>query len=255
VNVTQTLQIPASAAPRLVSQFGGEVTTHGLGGLVNDPRPVQRFVERVLGGTVESYLTQVAASTTVEEYLTNQDTIRAELAARVRQSLAEWGITVSDTLMGLSVAQDTELDRIRRLPMAEGHRRRTLEEKVRATEIEAQIKRIEIAVKREEGGLAVAELERLAEVLGPEVASVHALVSEVKDMRVPDVVAGDSATLGQFLPWQRIQEVITAVRQRQQPQDTSLEAAPPNEALEAGDGRDAEEADGDVSPDPPAPRE
>ncbi|MEO3843800.1 MULTISPECIES: SPFH domain-containing protein [unclassified Streptomyces] len=235
VNVTQTLQIPASAAPRLVSQFGGEVSRDGLGGLVIDPRPVQRFVERVLGGTVESYLTQVAASSTVEEYLTQQDDIRAELAARVRQNVAEWGITVSDTLVGLSVAQDSELDRIRRLPMTEAHRRRTLEEEVKSAQIHAQIRRIEIAVEREERGLAVAELEALANLLGPEVASVQALLAEVKDMRVPDVISGDAAMMGQFMPWQRIQDVITGLR-REQSGDPVLETVSQKDELEAGDG-------------------
>jgi hypothetical protein len=244
VNITQTLQIPASAAPKLVSQFGGEVTSHGLGGLVNDPRPVQRFVERVLGGTVESYLTEVAASATVEEYLTQQDSIRAELAQRVRQSLKEWGVTVSDTLMGLSTAQDPELNRIRQRVIAEQQNRLTLEEKVKSAEIHARIRRIEIAVEREERGLAVAELERLAEVLGPDVAAVQALVAEIKDMRVPEVISGDAATLGPFMPWQRIQEVVTAVRQRQLPHDAaSLDSAPQKEALESvGDDGDDEEA-------------
>ncbi|MGP4114936.1 SPFH domain-containing protein [Streptomyces sp. 4N509B] len=264
VNITQTLQIPASAAPRLVSQFGSAVTAHGLGGLVNDPRPVQRFVERVLGGTVENYLTEVAASSTVEEYLTQQDTIRAELAARVRQNLSEWGITVSDTLMGLAVAQDPELDRIRQRVIAEQQQRLTLEEEVKNAEIRARIRRIEIAVEREERGLAVAELERLAELLGPEVASVQALVAEIKDMRVPEVISGDAAVLGGFMPWQRLQEVIATVRQHHRPQGTPLEAAPTKEALEAGhghgdgdgepDGATAAEVDGDLSPDPPAPR-
>lgn len=244
VNITQTLQIPASAAPRLVSQFGSEITAHGLGGLVNDPRPVQRFVERVLGGTVENYLTEVAASTTVEEYLTQQDTIRAELAARVRQSLAEWGVTVSDTLMGLSTAQDPELDRIRQRVITEQQRRLTLEEEVKSAQIRARIRQIEIAVEREERGLAVAELERLAELLGPDVAAVQALVTEIKDMRVPEIISGDAATLGPFMPWQRIQEVVGAVRQRQLPRDASLHAAPSNEALEAGsDGEDVEDAE------------
>lgn len=243
VNVTQTLQIPASAAPRLVSQFGGEVTTHGLGGLVNDPRPVQRFVERVLGGTVENYLTEVASSTSVQEYYAGHDTIRAELAARVRQSLAEWGVTVSDTLLGLSESENPELDLFRRRVIEEQIKLRTLQEGLKGAQIQAQIRRVEIAVEREERGLAVAELERLAEVLGPEVATLQGLVREIKDMPVPQVIGSDAAALAAFSPWQRIQEALSLIRHNQQPKDTPLDAASAKEALESGDGSAPEEGE------------
>lgn len=101
-------------------------------------------------------------------------------------------------------------------------------------------------MEREERGLAVAELERLSEVPGPEVASLRAMVSEIKDMPVPQVVGSDTAALAAFSPWQRIQEAPSLIRHnQQQPKDAPLDAAPANEALESGRGAEGDDPAGD----------
>ena len=107
--LSQTLRIPERAAPRLVSAFGGTGSS-GLGGLVHDAMPVQRFVEKVLGATVASYLSGIASTSTVQEFLLKYTEARTDLAAQVRIALESWGVEAISTNLGSFEAEDPRLN-------------------------------------------------------------------------------------------------------------------------------------------------
>ncbi|MFI6741662.1 SPFH domain-containing protein [Nonomuraea sp. NPDC050451] len=105
VDMNQTLRIPETAAPTLVSEFGGTGNSP-LGGVYDDPRPVQRFVERVLGSTVAGYFNGMAMAGTIDEFLRRYAETRTAFAAKVRSALEEWGVEALQTNLGAVEAED-----------------------------------------------------------------------------------------------------------------------------------------------------
>lgn len=213
VEMSQTLQIPDRAAPKLVSQFGDNATS-GLGGLVVNPVPVQRFVERVLGGAVETYFNEIAAASTIQAFLTEHAGIRTELASRVRQALAAWGVKAASTTLSEFESQDPELDKARQRIFAEQMRGKELSEQAKNKLIEAKIEKIQNATDRDVRLLDVVVLERQIELLGRDAMAMQMFLRELKEMGVPEVVSGDAGSLLEYLPMQRALEMIGGARQR-----------------------------------------
>ncbi|WFB06077.1 hypothetical protein LRS74_02750 [Streptomyces sp. LX-29] len=237
VELRQTLNIPETAAPRLVSEFG-DSSTSGVGGLVNNPAPVQRFVERVLGGAVDTYFNGIAAESTVEEFLTLYASIRTDLAAQVRNALAAWGVEAASTNLGEFESLDGDLDQARKRVSAEQIRTQELVEQKKNAMIKADIHRIELEAERQRRLLNVAELERRIEVLGRDAIAMQMFLAELRHMKVPQIVSGDAESLLQYLPMQRALELIDGARQRAEQAALEKPGSQPDAAGPAGVGRE-----------------
>jgi hypothetical protein len=207
VELRQTLNIPETAAPRLVSEFG-DSSTSGTGGLVNNPVPVQRFVERVLGGAVDAYFNGIAAESTVDEFLTGYASIRTDLAAQVRNALAAWGVEAASTNLGEFESQDRDLDEARKRVFTAQTQNQELVAQKKSAVIKAEIDGIGLEAERKRRLLDVAALEREIELLGPDTIAQEKLLKQLKDMNVPQVVSGDAESLLKYLPMQRAMELI-----------------------------------------------
>ncbi|MPY56983.1 hypothetical protein FNH08_07300 [Streptomyces spongiae] len=234
VELRQTLNIPETAAPRLVSEFG-DSSTSGVGGLVNNPAPVQRFVERVLGGAVDTYFNGIAAESTVEEFLTRYASIRTDLAAQVRNALAGWGVEAASTNLGEFESLDDDLDKARKRVFEAQTRTQELEEQKKNAHIKAEIRHIELAAEREHVLLDVVKLERRIELLGRDTVAMHMFLAELKHMNVPQVVSGDAESLLKYLPLQRALEIIDGAK-RHAEQSALPQSAPAEEDLGVGEG-------------------
>ncbi|GAB2878090.1 SPFH domain-containing protein [Streptomyces mayteni] len=217
VELSQNLQIPEAAAPLLVSKFGGDTTTSGLGGLVDDPVPVQRFVERVLGSTVETYFNAIAASSTVEDFLTEHASNRTDLAAQVRNALAAWSVRAEATNMGLAEAEEPELDAIRQRIFVARMRGQELAEQEENAERLSRIREIEQRTEKRQRQLDAAVLEREIELLGQDTVAMRLFLAELKVMKVPEVVSGNADELLRFLPVQRALDLIDRAKLQARP--------------------------------------
>ncbi|KRV49404.1 hypothetical protein AQ490_20680 [Wenjunlia vitaminophila] len=213
VELRQTLNIPRTAAPRLVSEFG-DSSSSGMGGLVDNPAPVQRFVERVLGGAVDTYFNGIAAESTVEEFLTRYASIRTDLAAQVRNALAAWGVEAASTNLGEVESLDGDLNTARKRVSTEQIRTQELEAQLKNVRITSEIRQAELATERERRLLDVATLERRIELLGRDTIAMQYFLAELKQMNVPQVVSGDAESLLTHLPMQRALELIDAAQWR-----------------------------------------
>ncbi|MBT2511125.1 hypothetical protein J7I98_35975 [Streptomyces sp. ISL-98] len=228
VELRQTLNIPEAVAPRLVREFG-DSSTSGMGGLVNNPVPVQRFVEQVLGGAVDTYFNGIAAESTVEEFLTGYAGIRTDLAAQVRNALAAWGVEAASTNLGEFESLDADLDRARKRVFDAQMRTQELEEQRKNAVIKAEIRETELEADRKERLLAVAELERKIELLGPDTIAMQMFLAELRHMNVPQVVSGEAESLLKYLPVQRALEIIDGARHRADQVALPQPAAPDDE--------------------------
>jgi len=136
--MTQTIRIPAKSAARLVGRFGEQETdTFGTSD-ASKPLPVQRFVERVLGSTVEGYFTATASEYDVLEFVRGHIQVGLELEERVRNALAEWGVEAVRTTLNQFVPEDGGLDELRREIATERDRRRVLEYRTESADLEAK---------------------------------------------------------------------------------------------------------------------
>ncbi|MFI5939494.1 SPFH domain-containing protein [Streptomyces uncialis] len=233
VELRQTLNIPEAAAPRLVSEFG-DSSSSGVGGLVNNPAPVQRFVERVLGGAVDTYFNGIAAESTVEEFLTGYAGIRTDLGAQVRNALAAWGVEAASTNLGEFESLDGDLDKARKRVFEAQTRTQELEEQKKNAHLKADIRHIELAAERERMLLDSVKLERKIELLGRDTVAMQLFLAELKHMKVPQIVSGDAESLLQYLPMQRALELIDGAK-RHAEQPALTQTTPPEELVADGE--------------------
>ncbi len=205
IDMSQTLRIPDSAAPRLVSEFGG-TDNSALGGLSQDPLPVQRFVEKVLGATVEAYFSEIAAGSTIEEFFSRYSEIRTELASQVRNALLAWGVEASNTNLGSFEAEDPKLNAELQNVVSEQLRGRTLEVARDNVVVSDAIDEIQVRVERRRAAL---ELEAEIAALGPKNVAMIRLVREMTKMNVPQYIGGaDVSAIAEMLPMPMLQNLI-----------------------------------------------
>ncbi|MFF0726888.1 hypothetical protein [Streptomyces sp. NPDC004134] len=211
VDISQTLEIPEPAAPTLVSRFGGAHTSR-LGGLVDDPLPVQRFVERVLGGMVETYFNAIASASTVEEFLSMYASTRTDLSSQVRNALAAWGIEARGATLGEFESSDPELDRARRRLADKQMETRELEAEENNSVIRERIRDRERRGERKDRMLETVVLERKIELLGGDTIAKEMFLHRLKGMGVPEVVSGNADELLRHLPLQRALALIESAQ-------------------------------------------
>src|SRR5262249_12403882 len=155
---------------------------------VSSRAPVQRFVERVLGRTVENYFHAAAAGKTAQEFMAGHDEVRLELAEQVRQALYEdGGGAIQTTLNEFEPAWGNACE-FRRDRALRRDRRELLEWDERNARIEAEIELRRIDV---EGERSVAALRAQLALLGRDVVATKLLLAELKAMDVPSWVTGD----------------------------------------------------------------
>lgn len=209
VEMSQTLRIPREAAPTLVSQFGG-TTTSGLGGLVNDPVPVQRFVERVLGATVAAYFNAIATASTIDEFLNLYAGTRTDLAAQVRNTLQSWGVEAVSTTLGEFESQDPEFDEVRKKEFAEQMRGKVLQAERSNIDIEDEIDAVRVRAEERRTAL---ELKAEIEALGAENVAQIRMIREIARWQGPQYIGGDVSAYVDSMPMMIRRDLIDNIRQ------------------------------------------
>lgn len=194
IDVTQTLTIPPTAAPRLVRRFGQ--------GDVGDPcrarrEPVQRFVGRVLGGTVSGYFSQLAGGYQVMEFIINFGVFRTQLQDKVINELDGWDVIAGATILEGFTTEDRELDMLRRTLAGQDielrkeiRRLKVLEAALNSRKVQAEIDRIGIEMA---GAGEVEVLRQQVQILGPYQVVLERIVERMGDINVPQYVGGDIA--------------------------------------------------------------
>lgn len=226
VDMSQTLQVPQETAPKLVSMHGGTQTS-GLGGLDYDPRPVQRFVERVLGAIVVSYFNEIAAAATVKEFLETYAETRTDLASQVRGALHAWGVEARNTTLGEFIAEDPFLNEALKRPAHEQMRSDLLDVELANAEREDAI---DVVRLRKETRRMSLELKSRIETLGLNNVVVLEMLKEITKAPVPQFIGGGDLTA--YLdtqPLARLEEILGKMKELQ----TGVEVqAPPRPRAE-----------------------
>lgn len=204
-NMTQTIQIPAEAAPRLVSEFGQQKAG---GPNSKETAPVRRFVDRVLGPLVEGYFQTSFGENNILDFVSRPDSVCLDLEEKVRQALAEWGVLAVRTSLHEFESEDISLDKIRRRRAEERDRKEELENIMKNTEIEEATNQIKLVTALSRQKL---ELQAKVELLGRDNVTKQLLLAELVKQNVPDVVMGNPETLLNYMPFSNAQNLIDNV--------------------------------------------
>jgi hypothetical protein len=188
IELSQTLQIPERAAPRLVSAFGADASNAPVGGLVDDHAPVQQFVEKVLGAAVDGYLNGMAASSTVQEFLGRYNDARRELADRVSAELRVWDVEPRSTNLGSFAAEDSRLNEELKAAASAEARGNVLYVEMANAEKEATIAMTLMKVKFMETD---PQLWSQVEALGVDNVTILRAIESISGMKVPEFVSGN----------------------------------------------------------------
>lgn len=211
-DLTQTIQIPARAAPYLVGRFGEQEADAFGSSAAWNRTPVQRFVEKVLGSTVEGYFQATASDYKVLDFMSRHNQVRLDLEDQVRAALAEWGVVAVRTTLNAFEPVEAELDEFRRSIASERDRRQILEywqhnrEMESKTEEKIELRRISTEGERRK--LDVIVLEEQIRLLGQDAVAKERLVAELTRMKVPESVVGDASLLLQYIPLRTAHELI-----------------------------------------------
>ncbi|MEU1877001.1 SPFH domain-containing protein [Streptosporangium sp. NPDC020072] len=201
-DMSQTIQIPARAAPVLVSRVGEQKTAQ------DDP-PVRRFIDKVLAQTVESYFQRAAAGRLTLDFLDSPEPIRLELAGQVREALGDWQVTAISTTIGEFEPEDTTIHELRKANVEARTRKQRLRHENENADIEEEIKRKRIRTERERRRLEAVILEEQVRLLGADHVAMERFMSHLKEIGVPTYVGGNAEGILQYMPLQVAQEVIS----------------------------------------------
>ncbi|GAA0382593.1 hypothetical protein Acor_57380 [Acrocarpospora corrugata] len=209
VEVSQSVQILEKAAPVLVSKFGGTGRS-ALGGLVDDPLPIQRFVDNVLGDTVAAYFAGIAAAGTVEDFISGYHDTRTNLSDKVAQALKGWDVQALESNLGRFEAEDPALNERFKETADAQIRQGTLAAVTASLEDETRI-----AEARAHADVLGAALEFRAhvEALGAENVTMIKAIEAVAQMKWPQVIGGDITAMAQTLPPAVLHELLTRFRE------------------------------------------
>lgn len=235
VEVSQALQISRGAAPSLVSQFGGEAAS-GLGGLVKDPAPVQRFVERVLGTSVAKYFNEIATASSIDEFLSRYASTRVNLETQVRAALAGWGVKALETTLGEFESHDAGFNEARQEEFTEQARGKKVNVTRGIVDVEDEIDAIRF---RAEDRRIAAELKAELAALGPENYVLIRQIQEIAKWKGPEYIGGNAAEYVDSLPMMFRRDLLD--RMREMRQTGQLPPDPdPSPALDPATGRTEE---------------
>ncbi|MER5465088.1 SPFH domain-containing protein [Streptomyces sp. NPDC002668] len=222
VDLWQNLQIPPHEAPTLVSQFGG-ASTAGLGGLVEDPAPMKRFVRDVLGVAVTGYFNEIAMTNSVFEFLDSYEDVRKNLTDRVKHALGKWGVETLETNLGDFEPTDASMLDALKAELMEEMRGKKLDEAVKNAEREDAI---DVYLARAEARRVGLELKAEVEALGKDNVAMIRIVREFAGFDVPQYIGGggDISAYLSTLPLPAVQDLLSRLRQLRT--DQQLTAGP-----------------------------
>ncbi|MGV9453776.1 SPFH domain-containing protein [Streptomyces sp. NPDC003635] len=224
VDLWQNLQIPPHVAPTLVSQFGG-TSTSGLGGLVDDPAPMRRFVRDVLGVAVTGYFNEIAMTNSVFEFLESYEDVRKNLTDRVKHALGKWGVETLETNLGDFEPTDPAMLEALKAELFEELKGKQLDQAVKNAEREDAI---DTYLARAEGRRVGMEIKAEVEALGRDNVAMIRIVREFAGFDVPQFIGGGGDISGYLstLPLPAVQDLLTRLRQLRLDQQLTGAAAP-----------------------------
>jgi SPFH domain/Band 7 family protein len=218
VTMSQTLRIPAQAAPLLVGRFGeqgGDV--YGVSH-ATDRLPVQRFVERVLGRVVEGYFQTVAKSYTAFDFVNRWGEVGLELEDKVVEALAEWGVVAVRTTLNEYEVETGDLEQLmRQIADARESERLLALERTNADTKAETLRVLEGAKADAEIAPQVRLLEAKLRLLGNDQVERERLIELLTQMGVPKYIGADASQILQYMPLQRALDVISQARNRSEP--------------------------------------
>jgi hypothetical protein len=214
-NMAQVIRIPAQAAPGLVGRFGEqEEDVYGASNAA-DGAPVRRFVERVLGSTVEGYFQTIATNHTALDFFEQFDEVRLDLEDRVTEALAEWGVEAVRTTLSDFKSEDSELDTRRRQIATVRDRQVILKSERDNALIEKEVRVIQADADAYAATAAEIKLLKVQiRLLTRDHMAKERYLAQLTQMKVPEVVAGDAAQLLQYMPLNRALDIISRAQDR-----------------------------------------
>jgi hypothetical protein len=219
VTMSQTIRIPAQAAPLLVGRFGEQGSdVYGVSHSASGRLPVQRFVERVLGRVVEGYFQTVAKGYTAFDFINRWGEVGLELEDKVVEALAEWGVVAVRTTLNEYEAETGDLEELqRRIADARESERLLALERANA-DIKAETFRVLEGAKAD---AAIAPEVRLLEekirLLGHNQVEQERLLELLTQMDVPDYIGADASQILQYMPLQRALDLVSQARSHSEP--------------------------------------
>jgi hypothetical protein len=212
-DITQIIRIPPEAAPGLVGSFGEQGVGLGRHAKNADRMPVQQFVEKVLGATVQGHFRETAGEYHALEFVDSDD-VRRSLQKRVLQELSAWGVIAVRTTLREFRSEDNYLDDLRRSMARERDIADLLHNRERNAAIQARIQDIEL-----QPGITAEEKRRLIDVrllqekidrLG-DLGRVEILLSHLEKFGVPAIIGGDASAILEQMPLATAMEIINRI--------------------------------------------
>jgi hypothetical protein len=244
VDLWQNLQIPPHAAPMLVSQFGGASTAE-LGGLVDDPAPMKRFVRDVLGVAVTGYFNEIAMTNSVFEFLESYEDVRKNLTDRVKHALGKWGVETLETNLGDFEPTDPAMLDALKAELFEELKGKQLDQAVKNAEREDAI---DTYLARAEARRVGLEIKAEVEALGRDNVAMIRIVREFAGFDVPQYIGGgDISAYLSTLPLPAVQDLLSRLRQLRL--DQQLTTAPSLQELTAEGVEKTEDTEGSAGDD------
>jgi hypothetical protein len=176
---------------------------------------VRRFVERVLGSTVEGYFQTIATNYTALNFFERFDEVRLDLEDRVREALNEWSVEAVRTTLSDFESEDSELDTRRRQIATVRDRQVILVSERDNAIIEKEVRAIQADADAYAATAAqIRLLEEQIRLLSRDHMAKERYLTQLTQMKVPEVVAGDAAQLLQYMPLNRALEIISRSQER-----------------------------------------
>lgn len=214
LDMKQTVQIPAEAAPGLVRRFG-DLGARGYG-----QAPVQQFVEKELASTVDGYFRRICARYKIQEFITKYDEVCNELADEVRQALLPTKVKAIETTLADCECDEPEINDIRRRIAIKQEQSKF--EQARRDELEAQHKNklIEVdidlqTVKVEQARKEVeyAEIKVLVGQIGPQAVALERIAKQLSKANVPQIISGGgngdiAAEMLKVMPFVQVKDIV-----------------------------------------------
>lgn len=188
VELTQTFTIPPETAPHLVKRFGEDDEAHGTAG-VRKSAAVQRLVTRLLGVVVKGYFNEVSNSHLIEEFISDQNQVRAELKTLVEQALREQNVSPRLTTIGAIKFQSDEMNEEFRHIAKLRQQSRQLSQRLINAAVETDLERENI---KQEKLKRSAELEEDVRILGRDQVAAERLARIDASRQVPQVFVASS---------------------------------------------------------------
>ena len=192
LGMTQIIRIPASAAPRILSQFG-EDNHDAAAGTADAGRIVtQRFIGKVIGSTVERYLRATSARFSYVDFADQLDDLQEHIGEQVRDALAQWGVEAQYTILDEYRTDHPEIDAKRRATAEQVEETKLVEASIETARAAAERDVHVIGTERRREELKLIQLGYLIDHLGPDQIARERLLDRLAAMPVPGVVVSGS---------------------------------------------------------------